>query len=284
MNRTATCMIGLVIICLGCNRNSPPPSPQTAPAAANSTVETDTSAEVTDSTVEPTDSQPEKSPEPAADTEVVKATMKELVAAQQALEADKKFGGKTVELTGLVVEYGTTSGFPERVRAKTIAIAEKYAAVHCVVEGEYPWKDVVPGQTATVRGVWDANSRYTLLENCTIVSVEGPRCYDVTAEELSKELETDLEGLEKKIVEAYEGHCILRGKIANIAFGNGRSDVLELQHSRDGKIRVHLDAIEPQVIEQNKQLKVGDEIITIGRASTYDKTYFNLIGATLLKE
>lgn len=53
-----------------------------------------------------------------------------------------------------------------------------------------PWKTVFPGQTVTLLGYRRSESDIDHhLVNCVLTKVEGPRCPELTVEELSKELE-----------------------------------------------------------------------------------------------
>jgi len=156
--------------------------------------------------------------------------------------------------------------------------------VACAPEGEkVPWKKALPGQTVTIRGISRTDFDRDLL-HCIIVKAEGPRCQELTDEQILKEFEADKSGAEEKLIKGYyKGYCIVRGTITSMDASKPDSIRARLRGSDALKIEVWFEPSDPQSVEDGKTLKAGDQITVLGTAEVFGPA-FNIHSARILKD
>jgi hypothetical protein len=126
---------------------------------------------------------------------------------------EKKYGSRTIELTGEVKDVGedivgngtvTLKGDPDVL----------VGSVLCQVPGGAPWRRVLPGQTVRVRGRCpEGGLVMAMIQNCEFLAVNGDPPPLVLANTLAHEFAAGPEAAEKKWQNKY---LILSGRIKEV--------------------------------------------------------------------
>lgn len=147
--------------------------------------------------------EPVKTPETTSDntfTLVAKDFFAECKADPE--KATKKYAGKVVEVTGVVVRVVGAPLSPNPIIM--LNSGEELSPVQCMTNDKQPFLKVSPGQTVKVRGKCTENSaREGAVMNCVIVETGPNPAVMASAPELAKQFKADKDGAEKKYDRKY---------------------------------------------------------------------------------
>jgi hypothetical protein len=136
--------------------------------------------------------------------------------------------------------------------------------VRCMMVEKEPWAKVSPGSEVKVKGKWLADTSEEILYGCVFVELGRNPAVSLTAEDLAKAYAAD----KKKAKEKYHDQwLIVEGEVVEVGPDARRFDRVVVKG--DGKIAV--DCYFPPVKHDNryKQLKPGEKIRLVGRASVH---------------
>lgn len=216
---------------------------------------------------------------PAADS-----TSAEKVTAADFVNDKRKYKGKVVEITGKVksVSFKKGAGYVISLEGKP----DSFSEVDCGPEDQKGfWKQVLPSQNVTLRGTVPSEiSLGADIQNCTILKAEGPRCPEMTAEEVCKEIDADVEKAAKKYDETIKGPCLISGKFHKIFIDENKNQKALFQTSGKGEVTAELVGFSATSMEDRiNAMKPGDALIAIGRPNfTYSPNRVTIMSAVLL--
>jgi uncharacterized protein (DUF1330 family) len=168
-------------------------------------------------------------------------------------EAFQKHGGKIIDLTGVVEQYGRNINDDVFLQLR---VANRLSGI-CLSADKEPWAYVVPGQTVRLRGRWKEKLS-TQGIRLLVVETDAKRRVAVSAMQLAGEFSADADASTRK----YEGkHLILRGVVEAVDFKalGGGSVVLK----GDGKLQVECNYSTDERTTI-RAIQIGEEIGVVG--------------------
>jgi hypothetical protein len=180
----------------------------------------------------------------------------------------RKYAGKIVELTGVVVGGGSVEVKPfPRVSLLTLEGGNikkgdlRLPHVGCGMRSEVPvpWKRAKPGQTARIIGMMPLVVADSALGDCVILEVKGEGPPTITAEDLAAELRKNRAVTNKKYKDRW---LSIEGTIAKVV-SNETVFTISLQ-TKQGDPTVECDGIFMSE-EQFEKLKPGTKLQTFAK-------------------
>jgi hypothetical protein len=171
--------------------------------------------------------------------------------------AEAKYRSKVIELSGVVGTVGYDSDGKPWL---------SFPALLCYTEDKEPWRKVMPGQTAKIRGklLQSKHPRLAaLLVDCVISEVSGSEPPTVTAAELGKEYAADPAATAKKYQRPHYQHLFfVRGEISRVRPPvRGQAAVAFFKTAGKPEVSVWFG---PLYKKEFAALKVGQKIKVLG--------------------
>jgi uncharacterized protein (DUF1330 family) len=251
--RNARFLLAMTTLALaGCGKSSDPPAPvakapetQTASEPAPPIKETPPPAKVA-----------EVPQVAAAFSLTADALIKDYL--QNRPAAVEKYGGKIIELTGVVKNVGREFTGTAYLHLEG---AGDVVGVTCYPADPEPWGKIVPGQSIKLRGTGEATGAEAILRQCVFIETGPGLAIVVSAEQLAQEYAADREAATKKYANKY---LLVSGEIAQKdAEDSGAAKIL-LKGVGNVRVRCQFPAAEE---DWTRSMRSGQQLRALGQYS-----------------
>lgn len=172
---------------------------------------------------------------------------------------EKKYKGKTIELSGVVAAvYGEETAFIGLVAGK------RTRGLPCVMIDKEPWSTVAPGQTIKLRGPWATYGELPALYDCVIVEAGPNPAVVLTAAKLADEYAADAKGVKKKYTGKY---VILTGEVIENKIDNKGGRLVRLKAREKVGIELYYGLA---LAKRGAKMRAGQTVKVFGELTQFD--------------